>query len=67
MIGRARGYHGVNIAGTSLGGVNGNRKLFGQAMMDVDHLPHTLLAEQCLLPWHAGAGAVSPWPMSCSS
>ncbi|MGE8308388.1 MAG: aminotransferase class III-fold pyridoxal phosphate-dependent enzyme, partial [Pseudomonas protegens] len=44
MIGRARGYHGVNIAGTSLGGVNGNRKLFGQAMMDVDHLPHTLLA-----------------------
>lgn len=44
MIGRARGYHGVNIAGTSLGGVSGNRKLFGQAMMDVDHLPHTLLA-----------------------
>ncbi|AJO76408.1 MULTISPECIES: aspartate aminotransferase family protein [Pseudomonas] len=44
MIGRARGYHGVNIAGTSLGGVNGNRKLFGQAMSDVDHLPHTLLA-----------------------
>ena len=44
MIGRARGYHGVNIAGTSLGGVNGKRKLFGQAMMDVDHLPHTLLA-----------------------
>jgi len=44
MIGRARGYHGVNIGGTSLGGVNGNRKLFGQAMADVDHLPHTLLA-----------------------
>jgi beta-alanine--pyruvate transaminase len=43
LIGRARGYHGVNIAGTSLGGVNGNRKMFGQ-LMDVDHLPHTLLA-----------------------
>jgi beta-alanine--pyruvate transaminase len=42
LIGRARGYHGVNIAGTSLGGVNGNRKLFGQ-LLDVDHLPHTLL------------------------
>ncbi|MBF7141949.1 MULTISPECIES: aspartate aminotransferase family protein [Pseudomonas] len=42
FIGRARGYHGVNIAGTSLGGVNGNRKMFGQ-LMDVDHLPHTLL------------------------
>ncbi|MRJ24103.1 aspartate aminotransferase family protein [Pseudomonas haemolytica] len=44
MIGRARGYHGVNIGGTSLGGVNGNRKIFGQSMTDVDHLPHTLLA-----------------------
>ncbi|WP_115947916.1 MULTISPECIES: aspartate aminotransferase family protein [unclassified Pseudomonas] len=41
MIGRARGYHGVNIAGTSLGGIGGNRKMFGQ-LMDVDHLPHTL-------------------------
>lgn len=42
IIGRARGYHGVNIAGTSLGGVNGNRKMFGQ-LLDVDHLPHTVL------------------------
>ncbi|OHX16300.1 aspartate aminotransferase family protein [Chromobacterium sphagni] len=42
LIGRARGYHGVNIAGTSLGGINGNRKLYGP-LMDADHLPHTLL------------------------
>ncbi len=41
LIGRARGYHGVNVAGTSLGGIGGNRKMFG-ALMDVDHLPHTL-------------------------
>ncbi|MFI8743877.1 aspartate aminotransferase family protein [Pseudomonas sp. NPDC077186] len=41
FIGRARGYHGVNIAGTSLGGIGGNRKMYGQ-FMDVDHLPHTL-------------------------
>ncbi|MBI6547360.1 aspartate aminotransferase family protein [Xenorhabdus lircayensis] len=41
FIGRASGYHGVNIAGTSLGGIGGNRKMFGQ-FMDVDHLPHTL-------------------------
>ena len=41
FIGRARGYHGVNIAGTSLGGIGGNRKMYGQ-LMDVDHLPHTL-------------------------
>ncbi|AZV94824.1 aspartate aminotransferase family protein [Pseudomonas sp. S 311-6] len=43
MIGRARGYHGVNVAGTSLGGIGGNRKMFG-VLMDADHLPHTLQA-----------------------
>ena len=42
LIGRARGYHGVNIAGTSLGGINGNRKMYGH-LLDADHLPHTLL------------------------
>ncbi len=41
LIGRARAYHGVNVAGTSLGGINGNRKLYGH-LMDADHLPHTL-------------------------
>lgn len=41
LIGRARGYHGVNVGGTSLGGIGGNRKAFGQ-LLEVDHLPHTL-------------------------
>ncbi|MFF7063749.1 aminotransferase class III-fold pyridoxal phosphate-dependent enzyme [Pseudomonas sp. NPDC008258] len=41
LIGRARGYHGVNVAGTSLGGIGGNRKMFGP-LIEVDHLPHTL-------------------------
>ncbi|SAI28491.1 beta alanine--pyruvate transaminase [Bordetella ansorpii] len=41
LIGRARGYHGVNMGGTSLGGIGGNRKAFGQ-LIDADHLPHTL-------------------------
>lgn len=41
FIGRARGYHGVNVGGTALGGIGGNRKLYGQ-LMDADHLPHTL-------------------------
>ena len=41
LIGRARGYHGVNVGGTSLGGIGGNRKAFG-TLMDADHLPHTL-------------------------
>ncbi|GHA26100.1 aspartate aminotransferase family protein [Oceanisphaera arctica] len=44
LIGRARGYHGVNMGGTSLGGIGGNRKHYGQ-LMDADHLPHTLLAK----------------------
>jgi len=44
LIGRAKGYHGVNFGGTSLGGIGPNRKLFGQ-LVDTDHLPHTLLAE----------------------
>ncbi len=44
FIGRLKGYHGVNFAGTSLGGIGPNRKLFGQ-LADADHLPHTLRAE----------------------
>lgn len=43
LIGRARGYHGVNIGGSSVGGIGGNRKTFGQ-LLDADHLPHTLQA-----------------------
>lgn len=42
IIGRERGYHGVNIAGVSLGGIPYNRKVFSAALMpNVDHLPHT--------------------------
>jgi beta-alanine--pyruvate transaminase len=44
LIGRAKGYHGVNFGGISVGGIGANRKLFGTAV-DADHLSHTLLAE----------------------
>ncbi|MDN3522794.1 aspartate aminotransferase family protein [Halomonas ramblicola] len=44
LIGRAKGYHGVNFGGISLGGIGANRALFGQGV-DADHLPHTLLPE----------------------
>lgn len=44
LIGRARGYHGVNMGGTSLGGMGPNRKHYGQ-LLAADHLPHTLLKE----------------------
>ena len=40
LIGRAKGYHGVNFGGISVGGIAANRKLFGQGV-DADHLPHT--------------------------
>ena len=57
MIGRARGYHGVNVAGTSLGGIGGNRKMFGQ-MMDADHLPHTLQPGMAFTKGQAATGGV---------
>ncbi len=44
LIGRAKGYHGVNFGGISVGGIGANRMLFGQGV-DADHLPHTLLPE----------------------
>ena len=44
LIGRAKGYHGVNFGGISVGGIGPNRKLFGTAV-DADHLGHTQLPE----------------------
>lgn len=44
LIGRARGYHGVNFGGISVGGIGGNRACFGEAVV-ADHLPHTMLPE----------------------
>ena len=41
LIGRAKGYHGMNLGGIAVGGIGANRKLFGQ-LVDVDHLSHTL-------------------------
>jgi beta-alanine--pyruvate transaminase len=42
LIGREKGYHGVNFGGISVGGMVGNRKHFGQSV-EADHLPHTQL------------------------
>ena len=41
LIGRERGYHGVNFGGISVGGMVGNRKQFGAMVWGVDHLGHT--------------------------
>jgi beta-alanine--pyruvate transaminase len=57
LIGRAKGYHGVNFGGVSVGGIGPNRKLFG-TLLDADHLPHTLLKENAFsrgVPAHGAA------------
>ena len=41
LIGRERGYHGVNFGGISVGGIVNNRRHFGAMLAGVDHLPHT--------------------------
>lgn len=40
LIGRERGYHGVNFGGLSVGGLSSNRRVF-PSLPAVDHLPHT--------------------------
>lgn len=46
LIGRERGYHGVNFGGISVGGIVSNRKMFGTLLTGVDHMPHTHLPAQ---------------------
>jgi len=39
FIGREKGYHGVGFGGMSVGGISGNRKVFGTALLPrVDHM-----------------------------
>lgn len=44
LIGRVKGYHGVNFGGISVGGLAPNRALYGTTL-EADHLSHTLLPE----------------------
>ncbi|SLN14448.1 Omega-amino acid--pyruvate aminotransferase [Pseudoruegeria aquimaris] len=46
LIGRERGYHGVNFGGISVGGIVNNRRHFGTLLAGVDHLPATHLPEK---------------------
>jgi len=41
LIGRERGYHGVNFGGISVGGMVANRRMFGTLLAGVDHIRHT--------------------------
>jgi beta-alanine--pyruvate transaminase len=57
LIGREKGYHGVNFGGLSVGGIGGNRKVFGQAV-EADHMPHTMLSENAFSEGMPETGAV---------
>ncbi len=46
FIGRERGYHGVGFGGISVGGMVANRKMFGNMLAGVDHLPATYNREK---------------------
>lgn len=46
LIGRERGYHGVNFGGISVGGIVANRKMFGGLLTGTDHIRHTHLPEK---------------------
>jgi beta-alanine--pyruvate transaminase len=41
LIGRERGYHGVNFGGLSVGGIPNNAAAFGPLLAEVDHIRHT--------------------------
>ena len=41
LIGRSRGFHGAGFGGISVGGMQANRKDYGNLLSDIDHLPHT--------------------------
>ena len=41
LVGRARGYHGVNFGGMSVGGIGANRAGFAAQVWGVDHLAAT--------------------------
>ena len=41
LIGRERGYHGVNFGGMAVGGIPSNRKVFGPGIAGVYHIRHT--------------------------
>ena len=56
FIGRAKGYHGVNFGGISVGGIGPNRTIYGQGI-EAAHLSHTLLPENLFSQGMPGSGA----------
>ena len=58
IVGRERGYHGMNIGGISVGGMVANRKTFSSILMpNTHHLRHTHLAENTFVKGEPETGA----------
>ena len=58
IVGRERGYHGMNIGGISVGGMIANRKTFSNILMpNVHHLRHTHLPENKFVKGQPETGA----------
>ena len=58
IVGRERGYHGMNIGGISVGGMVANRKTFSNILMpNVHHLRHTHLPENLFIKGQPATGA----------
>lgn len=56
FIGRAKGYHGVNFGGISVGGIGANRAIYGPGI-EAGHLPHTLLPQNTFTQGMPAEGA----------
>ena len=56
LIGRVKGYHGVNFGGISVGGLAPNRALYG-GLLEADHLRHTGLPENTFVRGQPENGA----------
>ena len=58
IVGRERGYHGMNIGGISVGGMVANRKTFSSILMpNTHHLRHTHLPENKFVKGEPDKGA----------
>ncbi|MDP6603101.1 MAG: aminotransferase class III-fold pyridoxal phosphate-dependent enzyme [Rhodospirillales bacterium] len=57
IVGRERGYHGVNFAGFSVGGMVKNRDMFGLGIPGVLHMRHTAIEENRFTRGQAEKGA----------
>lgn len=56
LVGRERGYHGVNFGGTSLGGMVRNKESFGPGLTGVHHMRHTWRADQTFVKGQPSEG-----------